>query len=268
MLGVDYSSGRPDPAHIDRLGYGFVCRYLAPLANGKPSWKELRASERDAILKTGLPLVLFFESTAKRALEGKNAGRADGRTATQRADALKVPRGVCIYAAIDTDISKKDFAALDAYFDGFAATLRTDLSVGGYGEYDALDHLFAGKRIVHGFQTAAWSSNRVHPRAELYQHARSVTIDGVSCDVDELMHSSSFGGWFPNGVHMATLDREDLQAIREQVWTSDTLPAPDSAGSKKTNPTWSHDNGLRRCIDDLDAVKADIAAIKKALNVK
>jgi hypothetical protein len=254
VLGVDYSSGRPSPAEIKRRGYGFVCRYLAPLTSGgKQSWKELRASERDALLKAGLPIVLVFESTAGRALEGKSAGRADGRTATQRADALHVPAGVCVYVAIDTDISSKDYAKIDAYFDGFRETLRTDLVVGGYGEYDALNHLFAGERIAYGWQTAAWSGGKKLKKAALYQRAESVTIDGVTCDVDELL-KSNYGAW-REGDDMAKADDE-----LHKEWGSKNFKPPGEANIKgdtyrdrALRETWGHVLRMERKLDDFIA---------------
>ncbi|MDF2721847.1 MAG: hypothetical protein K0Q59_1522, partial [Paenibacillus sp.] len=54
-------------------GFEFVCRYLVPYG-----WKRLTLEEADLISASGLNIVSVFETTADRALGGREAGLADG----------------------------------------------------------------------------------------------------------------------------------------------------------------------------------------------
>ena len=185
-LGIDYAAGRPSPDAIVRAGYRVVCRYLS-----HSDWKAIDADERKGLLKAGLDIVLVFEDGADNACKGAGQGKADGAFAAQQAKKVGAPDNMVIYFAVDCDTQQ--FQAIGEYLDA-AAQAAKPYRVGVYGSYDVCQHALQNKHAVKAWQTAAWSSGRILPQAAIYQHAGSVTVDGVECDVDEVRHKHH-GGW-------------------------------------------------------------------------
>jgi hypothetical protein len=74
--GIDYAFGRPTMAALKSAGIKFVCRYLSH----SPS-KNLTAAEARKLTDAGIWIVVVWETTAKRALDGHAAGAADAKDA-------------------------------------------------------------------------------------------------------------------------------------------------------------------------------------------
>jgi hypothetical protein len=70
VFGVDYAWGRPGAAALKRAGAKFACRYLSHDTTGK----NLTRAEADELSAAGLWLVVVWETTANRALDGRAAG--------------------------------------------------------------------------------------------------------------------------------------------------------------------------------------------------
>lgn len=189
-LGIDYAWGRPDPAHIAAAGYRLVARYLSH----DPS-KDLTVDELAGLLRVHDDVVVVFETTADRALSGRAGGVDDGRETAARLVQLHAPEWVAGYAAVDFSPTPAQLPTVLGYFDGFRAGLA-GRRVGGYGSYAVIKAGFDGKHIDLGWQTRAWSGTPplLDPRACLYQDARAVAIDGVQCDIDQVL-APDVGGW-------------------------------------------------------------------------
>lgn len=188
LLGVDYAYGRPRPKHLRDAGFLLACRYLS-----NDVGKNLDADERDALLHAGEDIVVVWESTAGRALEGGAAGREDAHRAIAQLHKLRGPKGMAVYFAVDTGTTGKSVAL---YFRAARkVVLEAGYSIGGYGSYAVVNYLHREGLIDFAWQTVAWSFGKVSKHADLYQRAQTRKIDGVTVDVDVICHSNNYGGW-------------------------------------------------------------------------
>lgn len=188
---LDYSAGYPGAAAITDRGFPGVIRYLRK--EGTSSVKPLTAAEYTDMLAHGRTVADIYQHVSKtRVLEGRSAGRHDAAWALARArDTRHEPRA--IYFAVDFDtIGPQQWAAVREYMVGAAEILGVG-RVGCYGEYDLLDYLFARETITWGWQTYAWSTGHNqdtqtrHPRAHLFQRRATISVNGVDCDVNDVL---------------------------------------------------------------------------------
>lgn len=168
-------------------GYTFVARYLVPGGT-----KALTKSEADAISGAGLQLVSVFETTASRALGGRNAGLADGATALQVAAQVGQPEGSCIYFAVDFDVSTDLMPTVIDYIKA-ASEATTSFTTGVYGSYAVMEAMYAAGACSHFWQTYAWSAGKKSTFIQIYQYLNDVMVNGIAIDYDE-----SYGneGWW------------------------------------------------------------------------
>lgn len=191
MRGLDYSAGKPGGAAIQRAGFDFVVRYLA-YPNARP--KYITRAEAQDLLAHGIGIALVWETTAGRALAGRQAGAADARTAASSAAAVGQPADRPIYFAVDQDVTTSgQMAAVDAYLDGAAGVVGRG-RVGVYGEHDVVEHCLSTGRARFGWQTMAWSRGRRSDRAHLIQELGWVTVGGIQCD-ENTAKREDFGQW-------------------------------------------------------------------------
>src|SRR3954454_9683507 len=108
--GIDYAFGRPTMAALKSAGIKFVCRYLSH----SPS-KNLTAAEAKKLSDAGIWIVVVWETTAKRALDGYAAGAADARDALAQAQICGMPDDRPIYFAVDWDASAGQQGAINSY---------------------------------------------------------------------------------------------------------------------------------------------------------
>ncbi|HYV35072.1 MAG TPA: glycoside hydrolase domain-containing protein [Gemmataceae bacterium] len=188
--GVDYSVDRPSPSALKAAGYDFVVRYVSPAGNAK----NITPSEAQALQSAGIDIILVFESTANRMLDGFAAGVADANTAVTVATAAGAPQGFFCYFACDFDASQSDQAPINAYLDGAASALGSVSRVGFYGGYGPVKNVLDAGKATKGWQTAAWSGGIRDSRISLFQHAGAVSIAGGSCDIDD-GYASDLGQW-------------------------------------------------------------------------
>ena len=85
MAIVDYSWARPDPVGLRNAGYVAAMRYLGHTS------RDLSRGELDRLHGAGLGVGVVWETTARRPLDGYDAGRADAASAHRFADELAVP---------------------------------------------------------------------------------------------------------------------------------------------------------------------------------
>lgn len=198
VLGVDFSYARPSVAQIKALGAHWVGRYLST-----DPGKGLSKAELDDYLAAGLDVVLFYETTATRALQGFTAGHNDGHTAAMLRASLGIPASVPIYFTADTDTS---WSAVEPYFSGAEQAVGVN-KAGVYGGYQVVQGAAnAGFRYL--CQTIAWSHGQWCSRALIRQEG-------------QLMHGQAdedFGmavdfGQYPN----PTTQEDDFMALFNSV---------------------------------------------------
>lgn len=160
-LGIDIAWQRPSPEAVRSAGYTFVIGYLST----DPT-KNLTAANIAGYQAQGLGVLLVWETTALRALDGMTAGIADGRAANAQAAALGYPADVPIFFACDTATTA---VVARPYFRG-VTTVRP--CSGAYGGIGVVDPLLADGTVRYGWQACAWSGTQVSTTAHLYQRAK------------------------------------------------------------------------------------------------
>lgn len=182
MKGVDYGFGKVRGVIIRSYGYGFVCRYLSL----NPS-KTINSNEIQDFRDNKLQIVLVWETTTLRPLEGKAAGKIDAETALDELKKLNLPADSVIYFAADSDFNDAQCELIANYFDGVASVLDTS-RIGIYGGLKVVKYAFDTKLVSYGWQTYAWSHGKWDERAQLRQtDIYGPKLDGVNCDTNESM---------------------------------------------------------------------------------
>jgi hypothetical protein len=189
VFGVDYAWGRPGPAALKTAGAHFACRYLSHDGSGK----NLDHAEAKGLSDAGIWIVVVWESTANRALDGHAAGAQDARDAEAQGKACGMPGGRPIYFAVDFDASSGDQGAINDYLRGAASVLGTH-RVGLYGGYGPVSRSFNAGTIAWGWQTYAWSGGQWDSRAQLQQYSNDHLINGVGLDYDRAV-KADYGQW-------------------------------------------------------------------------
>lgn len=194
IQGCDYVSG-PAPDELRRAGLRFVCRYVSTPGNPK----NLTRAEHDGLRRHGIATVLVFETTARRALGGLEAGHLDALSARRQAHELGWRRPV-IYFAVDFDTSPLaagDMAHVVDYIRGAAEVLGHNRT-GVYGGLRTVTACHAAKACRYLWQTRAWSGVPAptwHPARHLEQYGGG-QIGGHAVDYDRAVRRS-FGAWRP-----------------------------------------------------------------------
>lgn len=169
-------------------GVTFVARYLSNTPE-----KNLTPAEARELSNAGFDIVVVWETSAKRALAGMQAGESDAQEASTQASACKMPDGRPIYFAVDFDAQPADLPKIEDYLKGAAKALDV-ARLGVYGSYAVVRYCFDKQLVAYAWQTAAWSRGQQEQRAQLYQLAGEVILGGTSCDRD-IANASDFGQW-------------------------------------------------------------------------
>ena len=187
--GVDYAWGHPSGAAIAAKGYSFCCRYLS----NTPS-KNIDLVELNDLHANSLSVVLIWETSSRRPTEGKQAGIDDATKAKAQALALGAdPIRLVLYFACDWDFSELDVPNVNAYFAGVCEVLPVS-QVGVYGSFFIVKELLDAKLATYAWQTSAWSENQWDSRCNIKQVSYNVSINKVSCDINEAC-TDDFGQW-------------------------------------------------------------------------
>ena len=173
-LGVDYAWGRPSTAALSQAGVTFACRYLSLDTTGK----NLTFDEAATLSAAGLSIVSNWEYDSRAPLNGRAQGARDAAEADRQHRAAGGPPGRPIYFSVDFDASPGDQEAINAYFDGVAATIGHDRT-GAYGGYWVIKRLLDAGKTAWAWQTLAWSGGQWDARAQLRQVRNAVEIDQV-----------------------------------------------------------------------------------------
>jgi hypothetical protein len=186
-VGADWGWGRLRARRLRAAGFRLACRYLSHDLS-----KNINRAEAAELLKAGEDIVVVWESTAGRATQGLTPGRDDALAAVKQMRALKAPKGMAVYFAVDGDFAP---AAVRQYARGFRKVCHAaGFRVGGYGSLRVINDLIHEGLVDVAWQTVAWSFGKLSRHADLYQRAGTRKIDGVSVDVDVICHPD-YGGW-------------------------------------------------------------------------
>lgn len=104
--------------------------------------KTLNLDTVDALLAAGIAVGAIWETVADRALQGIEAGIADGQRALAMMQALQAPASAAICATVDQGVSEpQEIAAVDDYFAGFDQQIFGHFQIAGYADGTALADL-------------------------------------------------------------------------------------------------------------------------------
>lgn len=241
VFGVDYAWGRPGAKALQAAGVHFAARYLSHDTSGK----NLSAGEAQALSDAGIWLVVVWETTATRALDGRSAGVADAQAAAAQAKDCGMPAGRPIYFAVDFDATGRA-AEILPYFAGAASVLGAD-RVGIYGGLVAVRAVLDSGHAKWAWQTYAWSGGRWDSRAQLQQYSNDHVIGGVGLDFDRGV-DGDYGQWrvgvSPAPTPQPPQQEEDMPYGRLDNGPKAITPISLPAGSAKAIG-FGGDNGLQ-----------------------
>lgn len=188
LNGIDYAWGYPGGKKIKDAGYDFVCRYLSNNVSkniSPPEVKDLHANN--------LLIVLVWETTEQRALQGYGAGVNDATRALALAVSIECPPKKPIYFACDYDFSYQNQELINDYFQGVSSVIPLP-QVGIYAGYDVVKRTLDAEMATYAWQTSAWSRGKWDSRIHIKQIKYGQLINGVSCDINESCQDD-FGQW-------------------------------------------------------------------------
>lgn len=228
-FGIDYAWSRPTIRDMKAAGVEFVARYTSHDTTGK----DMSRTEAEDLTAAGFWLVLVWETTASRALAGRQAGRDDALSALHRAAQLGMPEDRPIFFAVDFDARERHRPAIREYFRGVETELPR-ARTGMYGGYDPIKWAFDDGFISYGWQTYAWSGGKWDPRAGIQQYQNGMNIGGHTVDYNRSTHPD-YGQWRIGESPMALSDADKTwltktfqPAVAKAVWKTDgIIPAAD-----------------------------------------
>lgn len=182
IRGVDYGYGKVSGKTIKDAGYDFCCRYLSHSPG-----KNLSSEELADLRENNLRIVLVYETTERRCMDGFQAGVDDANYAKKLAQGLDLYglfKAPVIYFACDDDFTLDDCATIREYFKGVNSVLGI-AHTGVYGGLTVVSDIMDNNLARYGWQTSAWSRGIWYKEAQLRQVAYNLTLDGVQCDIDE-----------------------------------------------------------------------------------
>lgn len=204
-------------------GYEYVCRYLVPATT---AWKALTKGEADLIQAAGMQIVSVYETTADRALGGREAGLHDGAIASQCAREVGQTIGSTIYFAVDFDPTSSQMQTIIDYIKG-ANDATPQYSTGVYGSYNVVTAVKAAGAASHLWQTYAWSRGQVAD-CQIFQYQ-----NGEQYDEDKSFGNEGWWGTPAPAVASATTILDPGVALTViNTWIKPSYDSTTDAGQK------------------------------------
>lgn len=180
---LDYSSGPPAGAAVRQAGYAAVIRYAG--TPGRP--KNITRTEFEDLSMSGVDVALVYENNTGDALLGYSEGQLAAENIANDAVRIGFPANRPLYFTVDRSVtSPSDFALVMLYLDGAASVIGRE-RVGVYGEYEVVKYALEGGHARYGWQTVAWSGGQQYAGAHLFQRLGTVLVDGIACDVNDIL---------------------------------------------------------------------------------
>ncbi len=198
---VDYANEHPDLDALGRSGCLGIARYLGVAGANQPdsTSKNITNAEVDYCRTHNWSLVLVYEDdggvNGGGPAQGFVRGARDGQVGNEQADSIGFPDNRPIYWAVDTDQLSSD--TVISYFQGVASVSKRPM--GGYGQPQLMDQLWAHGLIKWMWATAAWSGGYRSPNADLFQKAWYDYSGGGAYDENDIK-MADFGQWNPGGT--------------------------------------------------------------------
>ena len=212
---IDFAAKQIPAQDIRAAGHAGVVNYVSTSRPGSSfGAKPITLPYAQSLTAAGLAIVSNYQygkpggTAPSDFLRGYAGGVADARTAWQLHTAAGGGQSAPVFFTIDEDINRDTWnrVALQ-WFRGINSVLGVQRT-GVYGGIDVCEWAAAdgviGKSSTPGrwwaWQTKAWSGNRVHPGAVLYQRVVSTAsnpgplVGGLEVDVNDAL-ASDVGQW-------------------------------------------------------------------------
>ena len=212
---IDFAAHQIPAQHIRAAGYSGVVNYVSLSRPGTNfGAKPITRPYAESLTKAGLVIVSNYHygkpggSAPSDFTRGFAGGVADARTAWQLHTAAGGGRSAPIFFSIDEDISRETWSSVALqWFRGINSVLGVQRT-GIYGGIDvchwaAVDGVIGNSRTpgrVWAWQTRAWSGDRIHPNAVLYQRVVATKsnpgplVGGFEVDVNDVL-ARDCGQW-------------------------------------------------------------------------
>lgn len=182
MKGIDFGYGKISGKLIKESEYDFVCRYLS-----HNTAKNITKEELQDFKNNNLKVVLIWETTENRTLDGYQAGIDDAHSVLNQLIQLGFQWKEPIYFAVDSDMNLKQLEIIKDYFKGITSVILSSY-VGVYGSYLTVKTLLDSELVFYAWQTYAWSHGQWDSRAQLRQIINGTPkLNGIVCDTNESM---------------------------------------------------------------------------------
>ena len=195
---VDYSWARPGAAAIRAAGFNGVMRYV-PYPGDLPIPKGIYPAELEELRADGLSVGLVFESSANRALDGRDAGIADANATLWSRTYLKWPEGLPTYFAVDFDLQASQYNAVAEYFRGVNSVFGAERT-GVYGGSRTLELISTLGLARYFWQSLGWRYGVDFPGRHLFQYGGGL-INGGEVDYNRVF-INDFGQWLSEEEEM------------------------------------------------------------------
>ncbi len=191
IIGFDADQDCSHVAHLAATkGVKFIGRYL----------KNLSVAEVKVLSAAGLKIVSIAESTARRALDGYEAGLEDGANAQTKASTFSQPQGSAICATVDFDPVVNEEIEVLEYLRGFkegAPEAKLMVYANGSICQQALDKGYADYTFVAGGNgmrgTRAFKASGKATIVQDVGDAANLEL-GIDIDSDTAL-VEDYGGW-------------------------------------------------------------------------
>lgn len=212
---IDYAMRQIPAADIRAAGYAGVVNYVSTSRPGSNfGAKPITRPYAESLTAAGLVILSNFQygkpggTAPSDFTRGYPGGVADAQTAWQLHTAAGGGQSAPVFFTIDEDISRDTWNTVALpWFRGINSVIGVQRT-GIYGGYDACQWAMAdgvigasstpGRRWA--WQTKAWSGNKVHPNAVLYQRIVSTAsnpgplVGGIEVDVNDVL-APDCGQW-------------------------------------------------------------------------
>lgn len=212
---IDFAAHQIPAEHIRAAGYAGVVNYVSMSRPGTNfGAKPITRPYAESLARAGLVIISNYQygkpggSAPSDFTRGFAGGVADAQAAWQLHTAAGGGRSAPIFFSIDEDISRETWQTVALqWFRGINSVLGVQRT-GVYGGIDvchwaAVDGVIGNSRTpgrVWAWQTRAWSGNRVHPNAVLYQRIVATKsnpgplVGGYEVDVNDAL-AQDCGQW-------------------------------------------------------------------------
>ncbi|TFV56611.1 DUF1906 domain-containing protein [Mycobacterium sp. PS03-16] len=212
---IDFAAHQIPAEHIRAAGYAGVVNYVSMSRPGTNfGAKPITRPYAESLTKAGLVIVSNYQygkpggSAPSDYTRGFAGGVADARTAWQIHTAAGGGQSAPIFFSIDEDISRETWNTVALqWFRGINSVLGVQRT-GVYGGIDvchwaATAGVIGNSRTrgrVWAWQTKAWSGDRIHPNAVLYQRIVATKanpgplVGGYEVDVNDVL-AQDVGQW-------------------------------------------------------------------------